>query len=142
MSYIIIVLVTFAIGTSGSTWYYKDAYEKEALLTLEYMRAAESLRAFNERIQEDNKRRVETINEEYKRHTDSLRADVTRLRKQTSSSILPETTNPRSAEIAFNKQRLDKAIQGFRGEIQELVVRGAKCELELNLAKEWAADVQ
>ena len=142
MNYIIITLVTIAIGTSGSTWYYKDAYEKEALLTLEYMRTAESLRAINERVQEDNKRRVGIINENYKRHTDSLRVDVKRLRKQAGNSILPQTPNPRSAEIAFDKQRLDKAIQEFREEIQGLVVNGAKCEIELNLAKEWAANVQ
>jgi hypothetical protein len=142
VAYIVITLVTIIIGTGGSTWYYKDAYEKEALTNLQYMRLSEALQAENKRIQEANETRIQVLNEQHKRYSDDLRADIRGMRKQTSSSIMPKTKDPRSTEITFSKEQLDTAIQGFRGEIQALIARGAECQLDLNTAKEWASGIE
>ena len=90
-------------------------------------------------IQKSKENRKE-INEKYENTIASLNNELDSLRNN-SASILPPVPKPsrHPHAISFSRKELDRAIQGFRESLREIVKRGATCEVELANAREWIA---
>lgn len=88
-----------------------------------------------------DQKRQEQANEENKRTTDALRADIKRLRNARTSGnfVPPAAPGARRPDLAcFDRAELESAIRIFDLEIQGLVDQGSEATVNLDTAKLWA----
>lgn len=88
-----------------------------------------------------DKKRQEQANEENKRTTDTLRADIKRLRNaRASGNFVPAaaTSASRPDLACFDRPELERAIRVLDLEIQGLVDEGSAAAVNLNTARGWA----
>lgn len=82
-------------------------------------------------------------NEQHQSDITSLNVELKRMR-DSNTSLLPVITKATRDinEIRFQRAELDRAIQGFREEIQGLIAKGAECEIEIKTVQNWWYNVR
>lgn len=88
-----------------------------------------------------DKKRQEQANEENKRTTDALRADIKRLRnaRPGGNFVPPAATSARRPNLAcFDGAELESAIRVLDLEVQGFVDQGSEATVNLDTAKMWA----
>lgn len=139
IGYIIAGFSLLSLLLGGSTVYYKYQYDDAVKFKDQAEIVAKQAEEYNKLIKHQAELSLKVTNEEHSLEITRLTSDINRLRKQTSSSILPTVSkdSQHPNEVTFDRKELDKAIQEFRDEITELIGEGSYCQIDLTTLNDW-----
>lgn len=103
---------------------------------------AEAQRKEVQRITKENVSRKEKADADHKRTTDSLRADLKRLRERPGAGTVPAAPSGsgRPDLACFDRAEYQRAYRDLVAEVRGLSDEGSTCTVDLNTGKGWAND--
>lgn len=141
--YIIAGLLVALLLSGLSVGYYKtsNGIMSEKLDNVKLM--AEEAERKTKLIEKRAEQERSEADEQYKSDITSLNFELDRMR-DSHASILPAAPKAarNSNEASFDREKLDRAIQEYRAEIQRLIGQGAACEIEVKTLQNWWYNVQ
>lgn len=140
--YIIAILLLATIGLSITTVIIKTNLNIKANIIEQQQALAEAHKIKIALLKEHSEKTKEYLDEKYTVQFDTLNNVISRLHSEREKSILPtipkSSTDPKG--ICFKREDLDKAINGYRDGVQELVRKGSEAIIGLNIAREWVEE--
>jgi hypothetical protein len=140
--YILAILIVVILGLSASSLYYKTRLDVKVQLIEQHDALAVAQKEKIKLLKKQSKRTEEYLNEKYDVELSILNSTIDGMRDKHRESILPSLPKGSSdpSRICFKREALDEAVQGYRYGVQDLIKKGNRAVIGLNIAKEWVEE--
>lgn len=130
-AFIVVLLGIIVFDNIKISAYAKEIARYEAIATLS--------KNHIEQLVKRNALDRKELNEKYEDKITKLKSDINRLRVNSRASILPPVppSSKQPNRICFSRDKLDGAIQQYRGGVQGLVEEGTRAIIGMEIAREW-----
>lgn len=131
VAFIVVLLGVIVFDNIKISAYAKEIARYEAIATLS--------KNHIEQLVKRNAIERKELNNKYEDKITKLKSDINRLRVNSRASILPPVppASKQPNRICFSRDKLDGAIQQYRGGVQGLVEEGTRAIIGMEIAREW-----